>query len=236
VRASSALTIVLLLLATAGPAESKRRARTDERTGVRFVLDGQFLTLRLLPEARSDTRNELIGQPLRLVCSESYRLRRKTRLVQEFTWPANQDAVSLTLARDISSDVKWCLVESDGGVDVADVPFGKLPGFLIVGTDYDTEGKPRGERSVFYLRLRDRQGRLVAAKRSFNLERLVAPGRYRIIRFERPCLDGCDRLGAPRLRCARRFLVRPNHEVFVQFVVDYAANRCTVRLRARRAG
>ena len=64
------------------------------------------------------------------------------------------------------------------------------------------------EGSVSFIRVRSAGERLVVARRvrkpRFRMKRQLAPGRYRVISYQRPCDDNCRRLDPPTDRCARR--------------------------------
>ena len=64
------------------------------------------------------------------------------------------------------------------------------------------------EGSVSFIRVRSAGDRLVVARRvqkpRFRMKRQLAPGRYRVISYQRPCDDNCRRLDPPTDRCARR--------------------------------
>ena len=59
-----------------------------------------------------------------------------------------------------------------------------------------------------YVRVRGIRGKLVVAKRVtrplFRMQRRLAPGRYRVISYQRPCDGNCETLDPPTDRCARR--------------------------------
>ena len=88
---------------------------------MRFDLNGPALTVTLL---RSDPRSELWGKRIRAVCSPTFDYRQVRRVVHAVQlWPRGQTELSYTFERDISDRVKWCLLEDDGGGDVAAVDF-----------------------------------------------------------------------------------------------------------------
>jgi D-alanyl-D-alanine dipeptidase len=71
-------------------------------------------------------------------------------------------------------------------------------------------GHSRGmfvEGSVSYVRVRGVRGKLVVARRTrrpnFRMQRPLAPGRYRVISYQRPCDGNCGTLDPPTDRCAR---------------------------------
>jgi zinc D-Ala-D-Ala dipeptidase len=67
------------------------------------------------------------------------------------------------------------------------------------------------EGSVSFVRVRRLGGELVVARRvqrpRFRMWRRVAPGRYRVISYQRPCAGNCGVLDPPTDRCARRVRV-----------------------------
>lgn len=63
------------------------------------------------------------------------------------------------------------------------------------------------EGSVSYVRVRSSGGRQVVGRRvrkpRFRMQRRLAPGRYRVISYQRPCEGNCGLLDPPTDRCAR---------------------------------
>ncbi len=111
--------------------------RVDESNGVRFHLNGRRLTLRLAPQRGSsppDVRRDVWGKGVQAVCSATFSQRRAGRvaLSSAVVWPRGARTVRLRLDRDVSSQVRWCLLEVDGGSDVASVTF---RAFIWVGGD-----------------------------------------------------------------------------------------------------
>jgi hypothetical protein len=117
-----------LLMVPAAKAEEV--TRLDRSHGVRFTLDGQVLTVRLVPQAGirpPDVRRDVWGKRTRVACSPVFAFRRSrvlrvaVRRVQ--SWPEGQLELSYRFARDISDRVKWCLLEDASGGDIAGVHF-----------------------------------------------------------------------------------------------------------------
>ena len=112
--------------------------RVDESNGVRFHLNGRRLTLRLAPQRGSsppDVRRDVWGKGVQAVCSATFSQRRAGRIAlsaRAVVWPRGARTLRLRLDRDVSSQVRWCLLEVDGGSDVASVTF---RAFIWVGGD-----------------------------------------------------------------------------------------------------
>jgi zinc D-Ala-D-Ala dipeptidase len=82
------------------------------------------------------------------------------------------------------------------------------PGTLDLRQSFDHSRGVYVEGSVSYVRVRGVRGELVVAKRSrrprFRMQRRLAPGRYTVINYQRPCDGNCGTLDPPTDRCARR--------------------------------
>jgi zinc D-Ala-D-Ala dipeptidase len=82
------------------------------------------------------------------------------------------------------------------------------PGTLDLRQSLDHSHGLYVEGSVSYVRVRSAGGRIVVARRvhkpRFRMKRQLAPGRYRVISYQRPCNGNCSRLDPPTDRCARR--------------------------------
>jgi Beta-lactamase enzyme family len=81
------------------------------------------------------------------------------------------------------------------------------PGTLDLRELIDRSRGPYVEGSVSYVRVRSSDGRPVVARRvrkpRFRMQRQLAPGRYRVISYQRPCDGNCGLLDPPTDRCAR---------------------------------
>jgi hypothetical protein len=124
VRRAAAFTIAalsLLVFPLAGVADVHRGV--DRERGMRFKLDGRVLTAKTLTKA---ARRSVFGQRIDAICATAFRpdRGRKVRAVRD--WPERTRRVAFTFKRDVSEDVKWCLLE-DGGEDVAGVDFAPPP-------------------------------------------------------------------------------------------------------------
>ena len=144
------LSVFILALVTAEPAlgdSGDPRAptavaaasvtRVDESNGVRFHLNGRRLTLRLAPQRGSsppDVRRDVWGKGIQAVCSATFSQRRAGNIAEsaELVWPRGKKTLRVRLDRDVSSRVRWCLLEGDSGGDVASVTF---RAFIWVGGD-----------------------------------------------------------------------------------------------------
>jgi D-Ala-D-Ala dipeptidase-like protein/beta-lactamase family protein len=82
------------------------------------------------------------------------------------------------------------------------------PGTLDVRESIDRSRGVYVEGSISYVRVRTSRGKRVSARRvrkpRFRMRRQLAPGRYRVISYQRPCEGNCGRLDPPTDRCARR--------------------------------
>jgi hypothetical protein len=109
------------------------------------------------------------------------------------------------------------------------------PGTLDLRQSLDRSRGLYVEGAVSYVRVRSTRGRLVVARRvhkpRFRMKRRLAPGRYRVISYQRPCDGNCGRLDPPSDRCARpvRILSRGLTEVGVRV---RPGRRCTMSRRA----
>lgn len=122
--AIGALAVSLSLLAVPA-AQAETEVYFDRDHGVRFIVDGPVLTVRLEPP---DIREDVWGRQIRAACSPvfTFRPRKLRRLVvtAEQLWPDGQLELSYTFERDISDRVKWCVLEdAEGGEDLADAGF-----------------------------------------------------------------------------------------------------------------
>ena len=81
------------------------------------------------------------------------------------------------------------------------------PGTLDLRQSIDRSHGLYVEGSISYVRVRGVRGKLVVAKRvrrpSFRMQRRLAPGRYKVISYQRPCDGNCGTLDPPTDRCAR---------------------------------
>lgn len=210
---------------TAGAAADRQKG-VDKRTGFAFVLKGKALTVRIRPGAGADqARSEVYGKTIDALCTTSYGFSPAAKVVRRAkTWPNGQDAVTYVFQRDISRKAKACLIEHEAA-DVADVAFSR-PAFLSVHTRYSDGKLPSGSRS--FVRLRDVQDRPVLFEAGDRFYRLVEPGRYRLIRYERGCQEQCKVLGPPGVRCAQEVRLRPGQTLRAVVRVDTEARRCLI--------
>lgn len=119
--------IVALLWLAASAAEAEAEVRLDRLHGVRFELEGTRLTVRLVPQPDShppDVRADVWGKHIDATCSPVLAPRKVRRAAVRDVrlWPRGQLELEFHFKRDVSDDVKWCLLE-DGGTDVAGVIF-----------------------------------------------------------------------------------------------------------------
>ena len=82
------------------------------------------------------------------------------------------------------------------------------PGTLDLRQSFDHSRGLYVEGSFSYVRVRGVRGKLAVARRSsrprFRMLRRLAPGRYTVINYQRPCDGNCGTLDPPTDRCARR--------------------------------
>jgi D-alanyl-D-alanine dipeptidase len=112
------------------------------------------------------------------------------------------------------------------------------PGTLDLRQSLDHSRGLYVEGAVSYVRVRSTRGRVVVARRvrkpRFRMKRRLAPGRYRVISYQRPCDGNCGQLDPPTDRCARpvRILSGGLTEVGVRV---HPGRRCTMSRRALAA-
>lgn len=95
------------------------------------------------------------------------------------------------------------------------------------------------EGYVAFLRVRESDSGAAAIKRRFarrvHLRATLPAGRYRLIRFIRPCEGTCERLDPPTERCAAAVRVRDG-ELTTAAIRTRAGEDCEVRVKAPGAG
>jgi hypothetical protein len=132
----------------ASAAVATTRSATDRESGLRFRLEGRVLTVSLAPQPGReppDARDELWGERVRAACSTSYLRpigrRRAVHVVR--LWPDGAHHVAFYFGRDISTRVKWCIVEEPGGGDIGFAALQPAPGRLLMQTEFDgVPGEP----------------------------------------------------------------------------------------------
>jgi hypothetical protein len=125
-KAFAAIGVSFFLLAVPA-AEGATEVRLDRLHGVRFDLEGKRLTVTLVPQPDSrppDVRAEVWGRRIDAICSPVFAPRKVRRAAVRDVrlWPDGQLELEFHFGRDVSDEVKWCLLE-DGGTDVAGVTF-----------------------------------------------------------------------------------------------------------------
>ena len=94
----------------------------DRRAGVTFRLSGKRLTMKLSEQANPRTGKKLLGRRVAAACGTSTRGGRVYDAI--VTWPDERSSVGVTLKRDISARVAYCLVEdAKTGDDIAVAKF-----------------------------------------------------------------------------------------------------------------
>ena len=109
------------------------------------------------------------------------------------------------------------------------------PGTLDLRQSFDHSRGLYVEGSFSYVRVRGVRGKLVVGKRSsrprFRMRRRLAPGRYTVIDYQRPCDGNCGTLDPPTDRCARRVRILSGGLTEVAVRVR-PGRRCTMSRRA----
>ena len=150
---------VALMAALAVEAVAERRSGADRRTGFGLELNGAALTVSVVPgRTAAEARKQVFGQEVVALCTSNYDFARRSRVVRRMVWPPGQDALTFSFNRDISAEAKACLLEGDGGADIAEVYFGPKPATLLVLVNHPG-GRAHGVRS--FIRLHDVRGRPV---------------------------------------------------------------------------
>jgi hypothetical protein len=91
----------------------------DVKRGVRFVLDGRVLTVRLIPPVRDQIFDAVSGARISATCgAPPGDPRRETTVTRR--WPGSQTSTSYRFPRDVSS---WCRLYDQSGSIVASVSF-----------------------------------------------------------------------------------------------------------------
>jgi hypothetical protein len=88
------------------------------------------------------------------------------------------------------------------------------------------------EGSIGYIQIKKRTGRVVASgtfREARELRFRLAPGRYRVVSFQRPCDGNCSYLDPPTDRCSRALVIRRRHPVAAKVEIS-PGNGCTIRL------
>jgi hypothetical protein len=127
VRRTLAVACLTATTFAASAVASPSQVALDRQHGVRFTMTGPVLTVRLVPHENRDppdVRRKVWGKRIDAICSPTFNPRGAVRRAVHAVrlWPRGQMEVSYRFRRDISDQVRWCLLE-DGGVDVAAVGF-----------------------------------------------------------------------------------------------------------------
>jgi hypothetical protein len=233
------LAALIGLALAASPAAAETRSAMDRSEGLHFRLDGDVLLVSLAPQPDReppDARGELWGERIRGACSARYVSRRPRRhaVYTARHWPHGAHQVAFYFDRDISRGAKWCLVENaDGGGDVSVVEFQPPPGRLVVQAELEPGAAPPPEGSRTFVRLRDLRGRVVFDRQAREIYRFVRPGRYRFTSYQRNCIDSCDTLGRPTLKCSRTLRIRSEHVLALLVTVNFT-DGCRIELVRQR--
>jgi hypothetical protein len=127
-RRALALALAAALFAVAAPAGwAAVKSELSRSDGMRLTLDGRTLTADLVRTPRFQRfppAEELVYDKRVLgACGTTFRHTRRGVVFLRRRWPAGARSLSFGFGRDISPRVRWCLVESADGSDVAFVSF-----------------------------------------------------------------------------------------------------------------
>lgn len=119
---------LVMAIVAGSAAAAPSPVRLDPSHGLRFSLNGSVLRVGLAPQPGQrprDARRKLWGQSVQAICSPTFQYFRAPRSLVLDTrfWPRRQKQLSFSFERDISDRVKWCLLEAEGGTDIAAVDF-----------------------------------------------------------------------------------------------------------------
>jgi hypothetical protein len=115
----SAVAIACLVLAPVAAADIRRGL--DRDMGVRFTLNGATLKATIVGPT---VQQRLFGERIDAICATSHRPGPSLRkVVATATWPDGARSMRFEFTRDISRRARWCLLERDGGSDVAAAEF-----------------------------------------------------------------------------------------------------------------
>ena len=120
------LMIGLTFLAVPGWAQAAHRVATDHRSGVEFRLDGRLLTATIVPQPQHDppdARAAIMGRRVTAACGTRLPEQKGRSAFQNKRWPLAHLALKFRLPRDVSADVRWCVLEDAHGADIARVFF-----------------------------------------------------------------------------------------------------------------
>ena len=118
-RLISAACVAAVMLAAAPGAGAATRRATDRAAGIRFVLDGTLLTVRLTAGAPRRTRRRLAGARIKAACGTDFVFTRGVQVKRTRLWPTGRTQLRYRFRRDISRRAKWCLLEHPRGGDIA---------------------------------------------------------------------------------------------------------------------
>jgi hypothetical protein len=128
-RALAGLLACLALTALPGTAGARTLTATDHLAGMRFVLSGRTLTLRIVSQPKGPpaaARKKLVGHRVRADCAPAARNGRAdpAKAVHTiFRWPRTARSRRVRFPRDVSARARFCFVETPSGADIALVDF-----------------------------------------------------------------------------------------------------------------
>ena len=119
-RLACVLALGALTVASSTSAEGATRRATDHEAGIRFVLDGRQLGVRVLSSAPRRVRRQLAGARIKAACT---RYTPVITVTDVRRWSATSRRKRDRFGRDISKRAAWCLIEHRRGGDIAFATF-----------------------------------------------------------------------------------------------------------------
>ena len=105
------------------------KSGVDRHGGMRLTLDGRVLTAKIV---HRKAEGQLYGKQIDAICSPRSRPLPRHVLIRTRRWPVGARSVSFVFGRDISRQVKWCLIEHNAA-DIALVSFIERESWRFVG-------------------------------------------------------------------------------------------------------
>ncbi|MEX1141240.1 MAG: hypothetical protein WD993_07400 [Thermoleophilaceae bacterium] len=124
------LALLLVLVAMVSPqvADGAVRAKADPGSDVRFVLQNETLTVRVLDRPHHQVHppvlDRLGGKRVRAACGTRFQPSEAVIVRARRRWPEGRSTLVFRFRRNISHRVRWCVIETGkSGGDVAGVSF-----------------------------------------------------------------------------------------------------------------
>jgi hypothetical protein len=105
------------------------KSGVDRQAGLRLTLQGRVLTAKIV---HRKAEAQLFGKHVDAICSARSRPQLRDVVIRTRHWPVGARRMSFVFRRDISRQVKWCLVEHDAA-DIALVTFIEREPWRFVG-------------------------------------------------------------------------------------------------------